>query len=107
MPLPPANKPDTKAVFQAAAIQEKIREHLHGIKNANPAEIAMRYAEIINTQIPALRTLNSEHFGSSKGINQMLEELAFFAKQKNIDQCWKKFTALADLPGDNFGTWAV
>ena len=102
-----SNQPETKYVFQAAAIQEKIREHLHGIKNANPAEIGMRYGEIINTHIPALRVLNVEHFGSSKGINQMLEELSFFAKQKNIDQCRKKFTALADLPGDNFGTWAV
>lgn len=101
------DKPDTQYVFQASEIQEKIREHLHGIKNANLAEINMRYEEIINNQIPALRKLNDAHFGASKGIKQMLEELSFFAKQKNLPQCWKKFTALADLPGDNFGTWAI
>ena len=102
-----ADNPDRKFVFQAAAIQDEIRAHLHGIKNANPAEMAMRYGEIINKNIPALRKLNDEHFGASKGIKQMLAEITFFAGQKNLPQCWKRFTALADLPGDNFGTWAI
>ena len=105
--MPNTDKSQTQYVFQAAAIQDEIRAHLHGIKNANPAEANMRYGEIINTHIPALRKLNDEHFGSSAGINQILEEIAFFARQQNLPICWKRFTALADLPGDNFGTWAI
>jgi len=100
--------PQTQHIFRAAALEDEIRKQLVAIKkDVMGSEHSSRYLDIVSRVIPALRRLNEEHFGSSYGITKHLDDISAAATQNNLDLCWKHFLALADSPGDNFGTWAI
>jgi hypothetical protein len=55
------DNPQTKHIFRAAAIQDRIREHLVKIETSNNADATVRYQEIVDSIIAELRNLNDEH----------------------------------------------
>ena len=100
--------PQTQHIFRAAIVEDEIRAHLVAIRQGGDrTERASRYQDIVSRIIPELRRLNDGHFNASRGITKLLDDLESSVAQQDLDLCWKRFYALAESPGDNFGTWTI
>ncbi|MGY2896876.1 hypothetical protein [Deinococcus sp. UYEF24] len=98
--------PQTRSVFEASAIQERIRPRLLGWLDGNELSGPVR-AEILDCWLPELHALNWGHFGNRPGITRTLDTLAAAVRGTDAQVAWSCFLALAEHPGDNFGTWMI
>lgn len=102
------NHPDSKFIFKASGIQEKIRIELIAMQSAKgSAELIGRQETISLVLIPQLHKLNANHFNNSAAINQTLQTLNDAVGRLDHQAAWEAFLNLAERPGNNFGTWAI
>jgi hypothetical protein len=100
--------PQTKHVFAASRIEEKIRAHLLAMKKSTDQVEKHGHAqEILSVLVPELHSLNREHFAASVAIERTLRELEVAVRSNDFNASWNCFLALAERSGDNFGTWAI
>ena len=96
--------PRSAAILAAARTEERIRAGLLGWlgggETAGPAELLGRW-------LPDLHALNRAHFGADPGIARTLEALEDAVRRGDVHAARAGFLALAEGPGDNFGTWAI
>lgn len=97
--------PQTPHVFAAARLEEGLRALLVQWKRAGSPSSEL--AETSTRLIDALHELNMSHFGGASGITQTLESLRSAIIRSDFNASWASFIALAEAPGDNFGTWAI
>ena len=99
------NHPRATYVFHAANIQDKLRICLLQWEETGtpPANLNDTACKVIN----ALHELNAQHFDDNKGITRTLESLRSVINAQDCAGSWSAFLALAEWPGDNFGTWAI
>jgi len=98
------NHPQAEATLAAARIEDQIRLSLldwqrTGTLTARPA--------LLTRWLPELHRLNRQHFGADPGIARTLQALADAVGGTDAQVAWTRFLALAEQPGDNFGTWAI
>ena len=96
--------PQTQYIFEASGTEERIRARL--LDWLDGRELNGR-AEVLDRWLPELHTLNREHFGAAPGITRTLDALATAVQGTDAHVAWKCFLALAEHPGDNFGTWMI
>ena len=101
--LDPAH-PQSQHIFRASGLEEEIRSQL--LAWLEGSTFAGR-SEVLDRWLPELQALNREHFGADPGITRTLEALAAAAQGTDARLAWRCFLALAELPGDNFGTWMI
>ncbi len=101
------NHPQTEHIFVAARIEDEIRAHLVAMRDSSIKDKDARIMEITDTLIPKLHEMNNKHFGSAPGITNTLQRLESAVKSKDLQLSWKAFCALAEEPGENFGTCAI
>jgi len=99
------NHPRARYVFDAARIETEIRMLLLQWQRAGtpPADLI----ECTSKSIDALHELNALHFDDDKKITRTLESLHAAINALDCAGSWSAFLALAERPGDNFGTWAI
>ncbi len=99
------NHPQTQYVFAAARLEDGVRMLLVQWRDSGtpPAELIATISKSIN----ALQELNAKHFGNASGITRTLETLRSAINTFDLAASWSAFMALADTPGDNFGTWTI
>lgn len=99
------NHPQTPHVFAAARLEDALRTLLVQWKGTGtpPPELTEASTRLID----ALHELNMRHFGGASGITQTLESLRSAIIRSDFNASWACFMALAEAPGDNFGTWAI
>jgi len=102
------NKPDSQYIFQAAAIEDKIRAELLAMQSATgSAELIGRQETVTLMLIPQLLELNKTFFNHSSKIENTILQLQNAVNKLNHAQAWECFLNLAERPGNNFGTWAI
>ena len=102
------NAPQSAYIFQASAVEERIRTELLLMRDAkSAAELLGREQEICLVLIPRLHQLNEQHFGDSPKIRRTVEALERAVSDPDRAEAWNCFLALAEHPGDNFGTWMI
>ena len=100
--------PQSEFIFEASAIEDRIRAELLLMQGAKgSAELIGREEVICLVLIPKLHQLNEQHFGDSPKIRQTIQALEQAVGRLNHAQTWECFLALAEHPGDNFGTWMI
>ncbi len=97
--------PQTPHVFAAARLEDALRMLLVQWKGTGTPTPEL--TEACTRLIDALHELNMSHFGGASGITQTLESLRTAIIRIDFNASWASFMALADAPGDNFGTWAI
>ena len=88
--------PQTQYIFEASGTEVRIRARLLDWLDGR--------AEVLDRWLPELHTLNREHFGAAPGITRTLNALATAVQGTDAHVARKCFLALAEHPGDNFGT---
>jgi len=102
------DRPSSRFIFQAAAIEDKIRVELIAMKSATgSAELIGRQETILLVLLPQLHEHNARHFNNSAAINQTLKTLGDAVGRLDHAAAWEAFLNLAERPGKNFGTWAI
>ncbi len=102
------NDPQSEFIFQASAVEERIRTELLLMQDAKgSAELIGRQEAICFELIPQLHWLNAQHFGDSPKIRQTIQALEQAVGRLDHPRAWKCFLALAEHPGDNFGSWMI
>lgn len=101
--LDPAH-PQTQYVCAASRTEERLRAGLLDWLDGRPFT---GRSEMLERWLPELHALNCDHFGDDPGIARTLEALAAAVRNTDARAAWKCFLALAEEPGDNFGTWKI
>ena len=96
--------PHTQYIFDASGLEEKIRPQLLAWREGHA--LAGR-SEVLDRWLPELHALNCGHFGADQGVARTLDALAAAVRDTDARLAWTCFLALAEHPGDNFGTWAI
>ena len=96
--------PQSAAILEAARIEDRIRVLL--LDWQQTGTLAGRSA-LLTLWLPELHRLNERHFEADPGISRTLEALADAVRDTDAQVAWARFLALAEHPGDNFGTWAI
>lgn len=96
--------PQTALIFEASRLEDQIRPHLLGWLDGG--EFGGR-REVLDTWLPQLHALNRRGFGNSPAIAATLENLERAVGGDAPGVAWQCFLALAETPGDNFGTWTI
>lgn len=100
--------PQTKYVFKASAIEDKIRAELLAMREAKgSAELIGRQERIQFVLTLELLELNKNHFGNCPKITNTIIALRDAVGKLDHAAAWECFLNLAERPGDNFGTWAI
>lgn len=100
--------PQSEYIFKASGIEDRIRAELLLMRDAKgSAELIGREEEICLVLIPQLHQLNQQHFGDSPKIRQTIQALEQAVGRLDHARAWNCFLALAEHPGDNFGTWMI
>jgi hypothetical protein len=100
--------PQTKYIFQASRTEDRIRLSLLGWKELSRSSSPSHCPpEVLASFLPELHKLNADHFGSSAGIARTLSLLGAAIRSGDPAIAWDAFLALAERPGENFGTWAI
>ena len=103
-----ADDPQSAYIFEASGVEERIRTELLLMRDAkSAAELLGREQEICLMLIPRLHQLNELHFGDSLKIRHTIQALEQAVIGPDRAEAWSCFLALAEHPGDNFGTWMI
>ena len=98
----------SKYVHKAAVIEDQIRAELLAMRQAKgTAELIGRQERIQHVLIPQLLELNEKHFNNSPAIAHTIVKLNNAIARLDHAGAWECFLALAERPGNNFGTWAI
>ena len=62
--------------------------------------------EVLDRWLPELHVLASA-LGQTRASTRTLDALAVAVRDTDAHVAWSCFLALAEEPGDNFGTWAI
>ena len=100
--------PHSEFIFEASGIEDLIRAELLLMRDAKgSAELIGREETIRLVLIPQLHQLNKQHFDDSPKIRQTIQAFEHAVSGSDHARVWNCFLALAEHPGDNFGTWMI